>query len=171
MVPRQIKALELGCIAMVQGGNLVLARHYTTVFQAEVYAIRAYTVDNLERNYKNRNICILSDIQAAIKAPGKHQFTSKLVWDCHQLAKHNSVQLVWVPGHKNIVGHETADQLARTGSEHPFIGPEPACGIQLEFPRRQSGTGRTEIIKTLGIHNWTQTGNTNALCQMNERSV
>jgi hypothetical protein len=22
-----------------------------------------------------------------------------------------------------------ADQLARTGSEHPFIGPEPACGI------------------------------------------
>jgi hypothetical protein len=22
-----------------------------------------------------------------------------------------------------------ADQLARMGSEHPFIGPEPACGI------------------------------------------
>jgi hypothetical protein len=22
-----------------------------------------------------------------------------------------------------------ADQLARTGSEHPFTGPEPACGI------------------------------------------
>jgi hypothetical protein len=27
-----------------------------------------------------------------------------------------------------IVGNEMADQLARTGSEHPFIRPEPACG-------------------------------------------
>jgi hypothetical protein len=29
------------------------------------------------------------------------------------------------------VGNETADQLARTGSEHPFLGPEPACGISI----------------------------------------
>jgi hypothetical protein len=28
-----------------------------------------------------------------------------------------------------IVGNERADQLARTESEHTFIGPEPACGI------------------------------------------
>jgi ribonuclease HI len=66
----------------------------------------------------------------AIKALGKHQITSKLVWDCHQsltqLARHNRVQLIWVPGHEGIVGNETADRLARTGSEHPFIGSEPA---------------------------------------------
>jgi hypothetical protein len=47
------------------------------------------------------NIYILSDSQAAIKALGKHQITSKLVWDCHQsliqLAKHNRVQLICVP--------------------------------------------------------------------------
>jgi hypothetical protein len=36
-----------------------------------------------------------------------------------------------VPGHEGIVGNETAGQLARTGSEHPFIGPEPACGISI----------------------------------------
>jgi hypothetical protein len=34
-----------------------------------------------------------------------------------------------VPGHEGIVGNETAAQLARTGSEHSFIGPEPACSI------------------------------------------
>jgi hypothetical protein len=57
---------------------------YTTVFQAEVYAIKACAVENLDRDYKNRNIYILSDSQAAIKALGQHQITSKLVWDCHQ---------------------------------------------------------------------------------------
>jgi hypothetical protein len=38
---------------------------------------------------------IPSDGQAAIKALGKHQITSKVIWDCHQsltqLARHNSV--------------------------------------------------------------------------------
>jgi hypothetical protein len=31
---------------------------YTIVFQAEVYAIKACTIENLDRNYKNRNIYI-----------------------------------------------------------------------------------------------------------------
>jgi hypothetical protein len=52
---------------------------YTTVFQAEVYAIKACAVENLDRNYKSRNIYILSDSHAAIKALDKHQITSKLV--------------------------------------------------------------------------------------------
>jgi hypothetical protein len=43
---------------------------YTTVFQAEVYAIKACAVENLDRN-----IYVLSDSQAAIKALGKHQVT------------------------------------------------------------------------------------------------
>jgi hypothetical protein len=75
---------------------------YTTVFQAEVYAIKACTVEKLDRYYKNRNIYILSDSKAEIKALDKHQITSKLVLDCHQsltqIARHNRVQLIWVPG-------------------------------------------------------------------------
>jgi hypothetical protein len=66
-----------------------------TVFQAEVYAIKACTDENIDRNYKNKNIYILSDRQAAIEALDKHQIASKLVWDCHQslmqLARHNRV--------------------------------------------------------------------------------
>jgi hypothetical protein len=38
--------------------------------------------------------------------------------------------------HEDIVGNETADQLARTGSEHPFIGPEPDCGISVGVAKK-----------------------------------
>jgi hypothetical protein len=46
------KALELGCIAMERGGNLVLALGSTVVFQAEVYS-KACTVENLVRDYEH----------------------------------------------------------------------------------------------------------------------
>jgi hypothetical protein len=94
----------------------------------------------MDRKYKNRNIYILSDSQAAIKALDKYQITSKLVWDCFQslmqLAKHNRFQLIWVPGHEGIVGNETADQLARAGFDHPLIGTEPACGISIGVAKK-----------------------------------
>jgi ribonuclease HI len=41
-----------------------------------------------------------------------------------------------VPGHEGIDDNETADQLARTGSENPFIGPEPACGISIGVAKK-----------------------------------
>jgi hypothetical protein len=54
-----------------------------------------------------------------------------------QLTKHSRVQLIWVPGHEDIVRSETADQLARTESEHPFTGPEAACGISIGVAKRE----------------------------------
>jgi ribonuclease HI len=105
---------------------------YNTVFQAEVYAIKACTAENPDRDYKNRNIYILSDSQAEIKAPDNYQINSKLVWDCHQslvkLAEHNRVQLIWMLCHEGTEGNKTVDQLAKLGSECPLTGPEPACG-------------------------------------------
>jgi hypothetical protein len=66
---------------------------HTTVFQAEVYAIKACIDENLDMGYRCRNIYILSDSQAAIKALGKYQITANLVWYCHQsliqLARYN----------------------------------------------------------------------------------
>jgi hypothetical protein len=45
---------------------------YTTVFQAEVYAIKTCAVENPDRNYKNAKIYVLSESEAAIKALGQH---------------------------------------------------------------------------------------------------
>jgi hypothetical protein len=52
-----------------------------------------------------------------------------------KLADHNRFQLVWVPGHMGIDGNEIADHLAREGSSHPLIGPEPALGIPPKVAR------------------------------------
>jgi hypothetical protein len=52
---------------------------YTTVFLEDVYAIMACTLENIDRNYRNRNIYILSDSRAAIKALDSYQINSKLV--------------------------------------------------------------------------------------------
>jgi hypothetical protein len=54
--------------------------------------------------------------------------------------------LIRVPGHEGIVG-ETADQMVKTGSDHPFIGPEAACCISVGVAKKAVRTGRTEITK------------------------
>ena len=41
-------------------------------------------MENMEKDYKDRSIHILSDNQAAIMALQNLQTNSKLVWDCHQ---------------------------------------------------------------------------------------
>ena len=57
-----------------------------------------------------RNVAILSDRQVAIKALDILQINSKFASDCQQslvkLAKHNRIQLVWVPGHMGVDGKE-----------------------------------------------------------------
>jgi hypothetical protein len=41
-----------------------------------------------------------------------------------------------VPAHEGIVGKETAEQQARTGSEYLFTGHEPACGISIGVAKK-----------------------------------
>jgi hypothetical protein len=66
-------------------------------------------MENIEKGYEGRVICVLCDSQAAIKVLNNFQMNSKLVWDCRQsllrLAEHNRVQPMWVPGHMGIDGN------------------------------------------------------------------
>jgi hypothetical protein len=120
-----------------KGHRFSLGLH-TTVFQAEIYAIKAGIMENTEKGYKGSYIYIPSDSHAAIKALNNFQISSKLVWDCHQflvrLTEHKRVQPIWVPGYMEI-GNKMADQLTRQGSSRPFIRPEPALGISAKIAK------------------------------------
>jgi len=41
----------------------------------------------------------------------------------------NEITLIWVPEHRDILGNEEADKLARQASATLLLGPEPALGI------------------------------------------
>jgi hypothetical protein len=53
----------------------------STVFQTEICTIYKCIIETIERGYMRRNICILSNSQAAIKALDNFQINSKLIWD------------------------------------------------------------------------------------------
>ncbi|KAJ8915456.1 hypothetical protein NQ315_003219 [Exocentrus adspersus] len=73
--------------------SLPLVR-YTSVFQAEVYALLQWARENNFRAYRNKRINILTDSQAALKGLRNHKVTSRLLWECWKelsdLARHNS---------------------------------------------------------------------------------
>lgn len=106
---------------------------YATIYQAEVYALVLCARELIDRSTSNKNIYIVSDSQAALKALGSYRITSKLVRNCIEslivLGTNNRVTLLWVPGHQGVAGNEKADALAKKGAEAGFIGPEPSLGI------------------------------------------
>lgn len=107
--------------------------HYSTITQAETYAIIDLCEEIKARDIRNLTIYICTDSQASLKALNSHCFTSKAMIEClekvDEISSTNSITLLWVPGHHGIEGNEEADDAARTGSNNPFIGPEPTLGI------------------------------------------
>ncbi|KAJ8918177.1 hypothetical protein NQ315_014043 [Exocentrus adspersus] len=94
---------------------------YTSVFQAEDYALLQCARENNLRAYRNKRINILTDSQAALKGLRNHKECWKELSD---LARYNRVVLLWVPGHSGIKGNEKADELARKGSSASALRPE-----------------------------------------------
>lgn len=111
-----------------------LGKH-ATVFQAEIVAISACVNQLLESDISEQDIVICSDSKAALMAVKSQLTKSKLVQDCvnclNELSCTNRVNLLWVPGHCDVSGNETADSLARNGSERAAIGPEPFVPISV----------------------------------------
>uniref|UniRef100_A0A224XSM0 ribonuclease H n=1 Tax=Panstrongylus lignarius TaxID=156445 RepID=A0A224XSM0_9HEMI len=130
---------------------------FPSIFQAEIHAIRRCVQFNLNRGYRNQEIVILSDSQAAIRTLNSHVISSKLVWECRDrlnyLGRENKVTLFWVPGHVGIEGNEMADALARDGAASPLLGPEPFCGVSdrylIEELRKEEEAKRSELWNSL----------------------
>ena len=106
---------------------------FTTVFQAEVFAIMKAASNEKVRNASEQIIYICSDSQAALRAAIATRTRCALVQECtdtlRTLARTKDVRLMWVPSHSGIAGNEKADRLAKYGAQKDCIGPEPQIGI------------------------------------------
>jgi hypothetical protein len=106
---------------------------YVTVFQAKILTVLVcvYEIQANARSEKYISIC--SHRQAALKALQAAKTTSPLVRQCQRalndISTYHSVGLFWVPGHSGIRGNKIADELAREGSVHHFVGLELALGV------------------------------------------
>ena len=106
---------------------------FPTVFQAEVYAIKA-ACSVLNRNQtRNKQVTFYSDSQAAIRALMSTVVTSRVVLDCRnelqRLADANEITISWIPGHEGYEGNEAADVAAKRATEEIPYGPEPFLPI------------------------------------------
>lgn len=89
---RTNEALALGCKDRAQKMGKASFLGFTPWYSRQIDAINAHIIENTEKGFKDRNIYVLSDSHAVIKALNNLQINSKLVWDCHQplvkLSKH-----------------------------------------------------------------------------------
>ena len=125
---------------------------YYLIFQEEVHTIEICVRKIMSTNPENRSIDILLDSKAALLALTSTEVKSKMVWDCIKLNKELStdklVTLIWVPGHLNVFGNETADTLVNEGANLTYTGPEPFCGLSLNHVKTIfKSTGRCNTIE------------------------
>ena len=105
----------------------------TTVYQSELHAIIEATHALLEAELEDKIINYYIDNQSAIITLGKYQIKNKQVLEgknlLNRLARRNTVQLFWIPGHSGHLGNEVADKLAKLGVKTAVHGPQPIIPI------------------------------------------
>lgn len=101
--------------------------NHGTIMQAELFGIQK-CAEQYSSNTTGKNIYIMSDSQAAIKAISKDTINSLSVQRCvkilRELSVRNRVTIVWVPAHSNHLGNEEADALAKLGTNKQTIDKE-----------------------------------------------
>ena len=106
---------------------------YSTVFQAEVFAIAKVAKKLIMDRIVNEKVIILVDSQAAILAIQNNIAKSTTVLSCIKnlniLGRDSDVTIAWTPGHTGVQGNEKADILANSGSALNCSGPEPFISI------------------------------------------
>jgi len=102
---------------------------FYTVFLSEVRAIALALEKVIAEDLNSPIIKIYSDCQSAIAAINSSHSSSKVVRYCWELLqkidrKHNW-SLSWVKAHVGNKGNESADKLAKQGTQWGFLGPQP----------------------------------------------
>ena len=103
----------------------------STVFQAEVNAIREAADYLLPTGDQRLMVTFYVDSQAAILALDSNLVKSRVVWDCieslNALGRKTQISIRWVKAHVGIWGNEAADDMAQMGALNTGLahGPEP----------------------------------------------
>ena len=82
---------------------------------------------------ENRNIHVFTDCQGAIVSAFQNQIPTNKIEIVTSIKQHiaqigekgNKIHVHWVPGHKDILGSELADQQAKAGAEEMVSGKDP----------------------------------------------
>ena len=127
-----------------------ITEKYSTVFQAEVFAIAEVAKKLTMEKIPNEKFIILVDSQAAILAIQNNIVKSHTVITCINnltiLGKDNDVTIAWTPDHTGIQGNKKADILAKSGSALNCLGPDPFISIPYVSCRA--------AIKNLSVKRW-----------------
>ena len=82
---------------------------------------------------ENRNIHVFTDCQGAIVSAFQNQIPTNKIEIVTSIKQHitqigekgNKIHVHWVPGHKDILGNELADQQAKAGAEEMVSAKDP----------------------------------------------